>query len=79
MLDKLPAEVRHSLIALVAALVGWATSAIPALDLPEPLPALIGAGLTMAIAYLTPLTKQYGIGFEPPAPVKKITAKKTTK
>jgi hypothetical protein len=70
MLDKLPAEVRHSLIALAAALVAWATTTVPALDLPQPLPVLLGVVVTMAATYLTPLTKQYGIGFEP-APVKK--------
>lgn len=78
MLDKLPAEVRHAIIALAAALIGWATTALPMLNLPAPLAAIAGAVITIGTIYLTPLTKQYGVSFVAGKPVKKTAAKKTT-
>ena len=61
MLDKLSPEARHLCLLLIGALIAWASSELPThLD---PLPAsLLGAFTTVAVAWLTPLTRQYGIG-----------------
>jgi hypothetical protein len=61
MLDKLSPEARHLMLLLIGAGIAWATTELPThLD---PLPAsLVGAFTTAAIAWLTPLTRQYGIG-----------------
>jgi hypothetical protein len=61
MLDKLSPEARHLMLLLIGAGIAWATTELPTqLD---PLPAsLCGAFATAALAWLTPLTRQYGIG-----------------
>ena len=61
MLDKLSPEARQLCLLLIGALIAWATTELPThLD---PLPAsLLGAFTTVALAWLTPLTRQYGIG-----------------
>lgn len=61
MLDKLSPEARHLCLLLIGALIAWASTELPThLD---PLPAsLLGAFTTVALAWLTPLTRQYGIG-----------------
>jgi hypothetical protein len=61
MLDKLSPEARHLMLLLIGALIAWASTELPVhLD---PLAAsLLGAFTTVALAWLTPLTKQYGIG-----------------
>lgn len=61
MLDKLPAPVRHSALMLISALVGWALESIPTLDLSVGQAAIAGVILTQIAAYITPLTKQYGV------------------
>lgn len=61
MLDKLSPEARHLCLLLIGALIAWASTELP-LHL-DPLPAtLVGAFATAGIAWLTPLTRQYGIG-----------------
>lgn len=60
MLDKVPAPLRHALIAAAGILLTYATTKVTAL--PAPLPELAGLVITMAGMYLTKLTKQYGIG-----------------
>ncbi len=61
MLDQLSPEARHLILLLIGALIAWASTELPTqLD---PLPAsLVGAVTTVALAWLTPLTRQYGIG-----------------
>jgi hypothetical protein len=61
MLDRLSPEARHLMLLLIGALIAWASTELPTrLD---PLPAsLLGAFATAALAWLTPLTRQYGIG-----------------
>ena len=61
MLDKLSPEARHLMLLLIGALIAWASTELPTqLD---PLPAsLLGALTTGALAWLTPITRQYGIG-----------------
>jgi hypothetical protein len=61
MLDKLSPEARHLMLLLIGALIAWASTELPTrLD---PLPAsLVGAFTTVALAWLTPLTRQYGVG-----------------
>ena len=62
MLDKLSAEQRHLALLLIAAALAWLSANIPNFDI-DPLGAsLIGALVTAAIAYVTPLTRQYGVG-----------------
>ena len=61
MLDKLSPEARHLMLLLIGALIAWASTELP-MHL-DPLPAsLIGAFTTVVLAWLTPITKQYGIG-----------------
>jgi len=60
MLDKLPAPVRHFSLLLIAAVLAWAAQGIPNVD--PILGSLIGAIATFGIAYITPLTRQYGVG-----------------
>lgn len=68
MIDQLPPAVRHALFALAAALLFWLQDALPSLtNLPDVVKALIGTLVTLALAYITPLTRQYGVGA--PAPV----------
>jgi len=61
MLDRLSPEARHLMLLLLGGLIAWASTELPTrLD---PLPAsLLGAFTTVALAWLTPLTRQYGIG-----------------
>ncbi|CAB4185963.1 hypothetical protein UFOVP1504_13 [uncultured Caudovirales phage] len=62
MLDRLTAEQRHLALLLIGAALAWLSTELPGLDV-DPLSAsLIGALATAALAYLTPLTKQYGVG-----------------
>ena len=62
MLDKLPAPVRHSALMLLSALLAWAVEALPGLNLPPIWAGIAGVVITQAIAFVTPLTKQYGVG-----------------
>ena len=67
MLDYLPTPVRHALIALAGSLLGWATEALPGFNLPAPVAMIAGTVLAVAGMYLTPLTRQYGVGAAPMA------------
>ena len=61
MLDKISPEARHLLLLLVGCLIAWASTELPTRL--EPLPAsLVGAFTTILLAWLTPLTRQYGTG-----------------
>lgn len=62
MLDKLPPAVRHFSLMLIAALLAWGVDTLPRLNIDPILASLCGAVLTMVIAYVTPLTRQYGVG-----------------
>lgn len=63
MLDKLPAEVRHFILMLISALVAWGIESIPSFDLSPAVAGLAGVVLTQIAAFLTPLTRQYGVGY----------------
>jgi hypothetical protein len=62
MLDKIPAEARHILIMLLAAVLGWASDNILNLGLPPLVASLAGVVVGTLILWITPLTRQYGIG-----------------
>lgn len=62
MLDKFPAPVRHSALMLISALLGWASTSLSGANIDPIIGSVIGVILTQALAYLTPLTKQYGVG-----------------
>jgi len=64
MLDKIPAEVRHVVIMLIAALLGWAMDNVLNLGLNPLLSSLTGVVVGTLILYITPLTRQYGVGKE---------------
>ena len=64
MLDYLPAPVRHAVLVLAGSLLGWAATAIPAMDVPVPVAMVLGTAITIAGTYLTPLTRQYGVGVD---------------
>lgn len=62
MLDKLNPELRHFLLMLLVPLLGYfAYEVVPSMD-----NALVAGGigvvLAAALAYFTPITRQYGIG-----------------
>ena len=72
MLDKLSPEARHLMLLLIGAVIAWASTELPTrLD---PLAAsLLGAITTAALAWLTPITRKYGIGaHETPEKVDKV-------
>jgi hypothetical protein len=62
MLDRLTAEQRHLALLLIGAALAWLSTELPGLDVDPLAASLIGALATAALAYLTPLTKQYGVG-----------------
>jgi hypothetical protein len=63
MLDLLPAQLRHLVLALLPVLAGWAAAdGIPWLRDRFPAAALLWTALQTLILYFTPVTKQYGVG-----------------
>lgn len=62
MLDRLTPEQRHLALLLIGAALAWLSTELPGLDVDPLAASLIGALATAALAYLTPLTKQYGVG-----------------
>ena len=63
MLDKLKPLARHLAILLLGAVLTWVTTeVVPSLQDQGGAAALIGAAITVAALYFTPLTSQYGIG-----------------
>jgi hypothetical protein len=66
MLDWLPASLRHAILVaagiVFSALIQWVQSDYTNWDLPPSVVALLGFALPMAINYLTPITRQYGLG-----------------
>lgn len=62
MLDQLSPEARHVSLLLIGAALTWMVVELPGLDVPPLAASLLGAIATAALAYLTPLTRQYGIG-----------------
>lgn len=61
MLDRLPAPVRHFALMLISALVAWGIDSVNALGLSPLQAGVAGVILTQIAAYITPLTKQYGV------------------
>lgn len=63
MLDKIPPAVRHAAFALLAALLFWLQDALPTFTtLPDVVKAALATAVTLALAFITPLTRQYGVG-----------------
>ncbi len=63
MLDRLPAWARHLALLLLGAVLTWAgTDLVPSLEGKPGLAGIAAVVLTMLLAALTPLTRQYGIG-----------------
>ena len=66
MLDLIPAPLRHSILVaagiVFSALIQWVQTDYTNWNLPPAAVALLGFALPMALNYLTPLTRQYGIG-----------------
>jgi hypothetical protein len=61
LLDKIPPALRHLLFALVASALTWASNEyVPHLN--GPVAAVAGAAVTILLAWVTPLTRQYGVG-----------------
>ena len=65
MFDRLPPIVRHIILMLIAAEATWLIETVPKEHLPLNLAALIGVAATALLAYITPLTAQYGVGAAP--------------
>lgn len=64
MLDGLNPAVRHLVLMVLPILLGWAaTDLVPALQGANPVVgAVAGVLLSALLAWLTPLTRQYGVG-----------------
>jgi hypothetical protein len=62
MLDKIPAETRHIVIMLLAAVLGWASDNVLNLGLNPLVASLAGVVVGTLILWVTPMTRQYGIG-----------------
>lgn len=63
MLDKLPPWARHLFFAITPAILGWISSDIvPALEGKGEIAALAASLITVLVAAITPLTRQYGTG-----------------
>ena len=62
MLDRIPAPMRHLIIMLIAALLGWAADNVAHLNLDPIVASLAGVVIGTAILWITPLTRQYGVG-----------------
>lgn len=62
MLDKIPAEARHALIMLLAAVLGWTSDNVLNLGLNPLFASLLGVIVGTLVLWVTPLTRQYGIG-----------------
>lgn len=62
MIDRLSPEARHVSLLLIGAALTWLVVELPGLEVNPLLASLVGAIATAALAYLTPLTRQYGIG-----------------
>lgn len=67
MLDKWPAQLRHLVILVTPVVLGWVTSDfLPWFSGRNPALAGLAAAIVTALSlWLTPLTKQYGVGSEP--------------
>lgn len=67
MLDKLPPYLRHLVIIVVPLILAWGIEQADAWNLPFGLAGLIAAVLGALVLWFTTVTKQYGVGSEPPA------------
>ena len=68
-LDKVPASIRHALIALAAALIAYAAANYTTWGLSPALYPVIGAAITILGLWATPLTTQYGLFQQSALPV----------
>lgn len=68
MLDALSPLQRHVILLMVAGALGVLGDSLHLFDLPPSLAPLAAAAITAALAYVTPLTRQYGIG-SPEGPI----------
>jgi len=63
-LDRVPAEVRHLIFACSSvaalALLQWVQAG--GVQVPAPLQVVVAAVVPVLIAYVTPFTRQYGVG-----------------
>lgn len=57
-----PAQVRHLLLLVLAALLTGLAEILPSLNLPATLLPFLGATITYALAWVTPLITSYGVG-----------------
>lgn len=62
MLDKLTAAQRHAALLALAGVLSWMLTNLDILGLPDGIKAIFGPAITMLIACLTVLTRQYGVG-----------------
>lgn len=66
MLDNLSPAVRHAIIGLAAAILAYATNEYMNWGLDPSLYPVIGAALTILVLWITPLSRQYGVGSSDP-------------
>ena len=64
-MDRLSPELRHLILMLMVPVLGYISAEVVPAWISDPvLAGLAGVVLTALIAYFTPLTRQYGVGFD---------------
>jgi hypothetical protein len=62
MLDQLKAVARHAIIAALPAVAAYVIVLLQGLQTKYAADAAVGSAITIGILFLTPLTRQYGVG-----------------
>lgn len=65
MLDKLSSAQRHAALLLLAGILGTLSTNIDLFGLADGIKPIVVALITVALAWITPLVKAYGVGQEP--------------
>lgn len=70
-LDRMPASVRHLVFACasVAALAFLQWVQAGGVEIPPPVEVMVAAVIPVLVAYLTPITRQYGVGSDKVGPL----------
>lgn len=68
MLDRLSPAQRHAALLAIAGVLGFIATNIDLFGLPDNIKAVVVPAVTFLVAYVTPLTNQYGVSKLPEAP-----------
>lgn len=61
-MSNVPAPIRHLLLLVIAAVLTGLAEVLPSLDIPTSVLPFVMAGITYALAWVTPLIQSYGVG-----------------